>query len=83
MGSDFYQTLEVLKDSKENDKPIMGIGDNCYIKNAIIDKNCFVGNNVRIEGGPHLENGDYEKYTVNEGIVVLKKNAVIPNNFTI
>ncbi|MGV8877457.1 MAG: glucose-1-phosphate adenylyltransferase [Sphingobacteriaceae bacterium] len=83
MGSDYYQTLEVLKQAKENNSPVMGIGDNCYIKNAIIDKNCFIGNNVRIEGGPHLEDGDYEKYTVNEGIVVVKKNAVIPNNFVI
>lgn len=83
MGSDYYQTLEVLKEAKENNTPVMGIGDNCYIKNAIIDKNCFVGNNVHIEGGPHLINGDYETYTVNEGIVVLKKNAVIPNDFVI
>ncbi len=54
----------------------LGLGDNCYINNAIIDKNARVGNNVRINGGDHLKNADHELYTVKDGIVVIKKDAV-------
>ncbi len=80
MGSDFYQPLvEILDESKIS----MGIGKNCFIKNAILDKNCCIGHNVRIEGGSHLPDSDSENYTVRDGIVIVKKGAVIPSNFQI
>ncbi len=83
MGSDFYETLEEMNYAAERGLPKMGIGDNCYITNAIIDKNCRIGNNVRIEGGSHLPNGDHALYTVKDGIVVVKKGAVVPDGFTV
>ena len=83
MGSDYYQTLDQLEEAKANGSPIMGVGERCYIKNAILDKNCRIGNDVRINGGPHLKDGDYEKYTVSSGIVVIKKSAVLPNGTVI
>ena len=80
MGSDNYQTLEQIEESRLSDSPIMGIGDRCHIKNAIVDKNCYIGNDVKINcGDTPLPNGDYDKYTVMDGIVVLKKRAVIPD----
>lgn len=83
MGSDYYQTLDQIEAHTSSGKPLMGIGDRCYIKNAILDKNCYIGNDVRINGGSHLPDGDFEKYTVKDGIVVVRKNAVIPNGFVI
>ena len=83
MGSDYYQSLDELQQASETQTPIMGIGERCYIKNAILDKNCFIGNDVRINGGPHLIDGDYGKYTVKDGIVVVKKSAVFPNGTVI
>lgn len=83
MGNDNYQTLEQIEISKAANTPIMGIGDRCLIKNAIIDKNCYIGNDVRINCGSKLENGDYGSYTVQDGIVVIKKRAVIPNGTVI
>lgn len=79
MGSDVYQTLEQIEDSRVNDRPIMGIGDRCCIKNAIIDKNCFIGNDVTINCESSKPDGDYGTYTVQDGIVVVKKLSVIPN----
>ena len=79
MGNDYYQTLEQIAQYKIQNKPIMGIGERCYINNAILDKNCYIGNDVKINGGSHLENGDFGTYTVTEGIIVVKKNAVIPS----
>jgi len=80
MGSDFYQPLEEIVD--EN-KTSMGIGKRCFIKNAILDKNCSIGDDVRIKGGKHLADAETETYAIRDGIVVIKKGAVIQNGFTI
>jgi glucose-1-phosphate adenylyltransferase len=81
MGCDYYETIEQLSQAREKNLPLMGIGERCYLKNCIIDKNVRIGNDVRIIGGEHLEPGDHPLYTVKDGIVVIKKNAVIPNGF--
>ncbi len=83
MGIDYYETIEEIKHDKEHGLPSVGIGDRCYIRNCIVDKNCRIGDDVRINGGSHLENTDHSLYTVKDGIVVVKKGAVIPNGFVI
>lgn len=83
MGIDFYETIEEIRHDKEHGLPTVGIGDRCYIRNCIVDKNCRIGDDVRINGGAHLENTDHSLYTVKDGIVVVKKGAVIPNGFVI
>ena len=79
MGCDFYQNLDEL--NKESIS--MGIGKRCFIKNTIIDKNCCIGDDVRINGGPHLKDKETDMYVVKEGIVVIKKGAIIPNGYVI
>ena len=83
MGTDYYETLEEMNSSVSNGLPKLGIGERCYIKNAIIDKNCRIGNDVRINGGKHLTNADHLLYTIKDGIVVVKKGAVLPDGFVI
>ncbi|PWT72162.1 MAG: glucose-1-phosphate adenylyltransferase [Bacteroidetes bacterium] len=83
MGIDFYETIEEIDHAKSHGLPTVGIGNRCYIRNAIVDKNCRIGDDVRINGGPHLENTDHSLYTVKDGIVVIKKGAVLPNGFVI
>ncbi len=77
MGSDYYQTIDEIVDLKSSHKPLTGIGENCIINNAILDKNCFIGDDVKILGGKHLEDGNFPAYTIKDGIIVIKKNAVI------
>jgi len=83
MGSDYYETLDEMLRSVERGIPKVGIGERCYIKNTIIDKNCRIGNDVRINGGDHLANTDHSLYTVKDGIVVVKKGAILPDGFVI
>lgn len=83
MGNDYYETLQDIAQDQAKGIPLLGIGNRCYIKNAILDKNCRIGDDVRINGGPHLENTDQPLYTIKDGIVVVKKGAVIPNGFVI
>jgi glucose-1-phosphate adenylyltransferase len=79
MGSDSYQTLEQIAEAKANGSPIMGIGDRSCIKNAIIDKNTYIGDDVKINCGGKLPDGDFPTYTVTDGIVIVKKRAIIPS----
>lgn len=83
MGSDYYETIEDMAFAAEKGLPKLGIGDNCYIENAIVDKNCRIGNDVVIKGGNHLPDSDQPLYTVKDGVVVVKKGAVIPDNYHI
>jgi glucose-1-phosphate adenylyltransferase len=82
MGNDYYQNLEEI-DTEHNDGKVMGIGDRCYLNNCIIDKNCLIGNDVTINGGPHLPDSNNNLYSVIDGIVIVKKGASLPNGFTI
>jgi glucose-1-phosphate adenylyltransferase len=81
MGNDYYETLDEMEKNKI--KIVMGIGERCFIKNAIIDKNCRIGDDVRINGGTHLKDCETDTYVVRDGIVVIKKGAVIPKGFVI
>ena len=81
MGSDYYETLAEI--DKNNIEILMGIGERCFIKNAILDKNCRIGDDVRINGGKHLEDKETPMYTIKEGIVVVKKGATIPKGYVI
>lgn len=83
MGCDYYETLEDMNNAAQRGLPKLGIGERCYIRNAIIDKNCRIGNDVRINGGNHLADGDFPLYTVKDGIVVVKKGAILPDGFVI
>jgi len=75
MGNDYYESLEDV--ASKNIEIMMGIGDRCYIHNCIIDKNCRIGDDVRINGGTHIEDTETDTYMVKDGIVVIKKDATI------
>ncbi len=81
MGSDSYETLDEINNNRI--EILMGIGENCVINNAILDKNCRVGDNVQLKGGKHLENHETPNYIVKDGIIVVKKGAVIPKGFSL
>ncbi len=75
MGADYYEHGEI---THESGIPL-GIGKNCIIKQAIIDKNARIGDGVVIspEGKPPDEVTDL--YWIRDGIMVIPKNTVIPS----
>ena len=81
MGNDYFQTVEEI--DHPGDTPPMGIGERCHITNCIVDKNCRIGDDVRIIGGPHIADGDYGTYSVVDGIVVVQKGAILSNGTVI
>jgi glucose-1-phosphate adenylyltransferase len=71
MGADYYTP------KKHPEIPI-GIGKNCHIEAAILDKNVQIGDGVIIKRFPESEEIDHELYFVRDGIVVIAKDTVIP-----
>jgi glucose-1-phosphate adenylyltransferase len=84
MGSDFYESSDQLKDDQAECKPPVGIGAGSLIDGAIIDKNCQIGQNVRIINEAGIENseGDDEVCMIRDGIPMVLKGATIPDNWT-
>ncbi len=83
MGSDYYETIPEMAHSLVRGIPKLGIGERCKITNAIVDKDCRIGNDVIITGGSHLPDSDHALFTVKDGIVVVKKGAIVPDGFVI
>ena len=83
LGSDFYESLESVEQHEREGKPRMGIGANCRITNAIIDKNARIGNNVTISPAGKPETVDHELYYIRDGIVIIPKGAIIPHGTVI
>jgi len=81
MGNDFYETIDEINNNNLRNIPKLGIGDHCELTNVIVDKDCRIGNHVHIKGGAHLENSDQSLFSVKDGIVVIKKGAVIMDGF--
>ena len=79
MGADYFEQ-DRPPDSRQ---PAIGIGRNCVIDRAIIDKNARIADGVVItpEGKPTDFDGD--NYFIRDGIVIVPKNAVIPAGFWI
>lgn len=71
MGADYY-------DRERGGLPI-GIGSNCHIEGAILDKNVHIGDNVTIRPFPRNTDIDHEKWYVRDGIVIIPKDVEIPS----
>lgn len=76
MGQDYYQDIEEII---SDDKIPMGIGDNAYIENAIIDRNSCIGRDVVIKGSSDMEDTKNDLYCITDGIVVVRKSVTIPD----
>jgi glucose-1-phosphate adenylyltransferase len=75
MGADYY-------DRERGGLPI-GIGSNCHIEGAILDKNVHIGNNVTIRPFPRNTDIDHEKWYVRDGIVIIPKDVEIASDTVI
>lgn len=80
MGNDFYESLKQMEASE---KIPMGIGKDCHIENAIIDKHVRIGDNVSIIGHDSLADHEDPQYVIRKGIVVINKGAVLPSGTVI
>jgi glucose-1-phosphate adenylyltransferase len=83
MGADYYESLEEKAEDAKRGRCQVGIGRNCTIRNAILDKNVRIGDGVRITNEKGLVNFTHERYSIVDGIVVVPKDMDIPDGFVI
>ena len=81
MGADYYETQEQFEENRSQGIPGYGVDEGTSISGAIIDRNARIGRNCRIGVDQcHRMDGDYEGYSVRDGIIIILKGAVIPDN---
>ena len=85
MGADFYESLDTRQSLLDQGKIPVGIGKGSTIRRAIVDKNARIGTNVNIVNKENIEESNREDdgFYIRNGIVVVIKNAVIPDGTVI
>jgi len=83
MGSDFFDSEGAAPWDRSKQQLPLGIGNYCHIRKAILDKNVRIGNDVKILNVNKLDSADGNFYYIREGIVLIPKNAVIPDGTVI
>jgi glucose-1-phosphate adenylyltransferase len=79
MGADYFESAEEKTRNEARGIPPIGIGRDSEIRNAIIDKNARIGQGVRLVNARGLRDEQTESCCIVNGIVVVPKNAVIPD----
>ena len=85
MGSDFFESSSERAVLKERGGIPLGVGKGTTVKRAILDKNARIGSNVTIVNKDHVEEADRPEhgFYIRNGIVVVVKNASIPDGTVI
>jgi glucose-1-phosphate adenylyltransferase len=78
-GADYYETADEKAHNRERGVPNMGIGRNCRIERAIIDKNARIGEGVVIRDASRSDDRDESNHFVRDGIVIIPKGAIVPD----
>jgi glucose-1-phosphate adenylyltransferase len=79
MGADYFESNEMLAENARKGIPDVGIGEGSSIARAIIDKNARIGQNVVIQDLPDRPDGEGPNWVAREGIIIVPKNAIIPD----
>ncbi len=82
MGADYVQKPADRQADIAQGIPPIGIGEGTRIEGAILDKNCRIGKNVTIISRPDLT-GDHSPIIVQDGVIVVPKDAVVPDGWTL
>ena len=82
MGSDVYESDADKKDLKKRGIPPLGVGSNCTIRNAILDKNVRIGDNVTLDPEGKVDGTYPGGITVRDGILIVAKDQAVPEGTT-
>jgi glucose-1-phosphate adenylyltransferase len=85
MGSDFYESPTERQSCLDSGKVPLGVGANTTVRKAIVDKNARIGRNVQIINKDSVSESNREDlgFVIQNGIVVVIKNATIPDGMVI
>jgi glucose-1-phosphate adenylyltransferase len=83
MGADFYESLDEIERNRDRGVPDVGIGRDCEIRDAIVDKNARIGHGVRLVNTNGVAAETADNHVIVDGIIVVPKDAVIPDGTVI
>jgi glucose-1-phosphate adenylyltransferase len=83
MGNGRYETIEERMTNQQIGKPNLGIGPNTIIRNAIIDMDSRIGENVKLINQEGVNETFQENYTIRDGIIIIPKTCIVPANTVI
>lgn len=83
MGADYYESAEEKAENGRRGRPPVGIGRDCVVRNAILDKNVRIGPGARLLNEKGLVNYTHDRYSIVDGIIVVPKDMEIPAGFVI
>jgi glucose-1-phosphate adenylyltransferase len=82
MGSDRIERYFEIEENSELGRPDVGVGENCTIKNAILDKNVRIGNNVVLDPTGLPDNfGPDVDVAIRDGVLIVCKNVTVPDGY--
>lgn len=76
-GADRFETDAHIRDNERHGIPRMGVGPGSVIQRAILDKDCRIGKNVRIENSKNVQNEEGPNFVIRDGIVVIPKGSIV------
>ncbi len=81
LGADLYEGEQMLREQLDSSGsiPAIGIGKNCIIERAIIDKNARIGNNVIVRSKKGVADSSGDNYWIRDGVTIIPKGATIPD----
>lgn len=77
IGADRFETDAERARNRERGFPDLTVGSGTHIERAILDKDCRIGNNVKIVNQRGVEEEEGPNYVIRDGIVVIPKAAVV------
>jgi len=83
IGADRYETEAERAANRNRALPDMAIGEKTVIENAIVDKDCRIGRNVRITNHRGAEEEEGPNYVIRDGIVVIPRGSIVPDGTVI
>lgn len=83
MGADYFESQEDIERCARDGIPSIGIGPGTEIRTAIIDKNARIGKGVRLINARGVNEEETENYVIRDGIIVVPKQAIIPDGTTV
>jgi glucose-1-phosphate adenylyltransferase len=83
IGADHYETDADRAEDRRRGLSSLGVGDGTVIEGAILDKDCRIGANVKIRQQRPEENREGKNYVIRDGVVVIPKGAVVPDDTVI
>lgn len=83
MGADYFETQSEIVENERRGRPGIGIGQGSTIEGAIVDKNARIGRNVTIRHLRDRPDMETDNWVARDGLVIVPKNALIPDGTVI